>query len=174
MYEMEYNFKKIGARIRAERKMLRLSQQELCDKINLSQRATLGRFEAGTSEIPLWVLVELCRVFDCELGYLLCEHNEKTRLNADICEITGLSESAVNHIIALNQEPKRLFNEGNYNVKPKILSQILEDDNFKDLIDSVFDYCYTKSNGSLKDEDFKLFRIQNNFVRIVEKIKNSK
>ena len=49
-----------------------------------------------------------------------------------------------------------------------------ENDNFKDLIDSVFDYCYTKSNGSLKDEDFKLFRIQNNFVRIVEKIKNSK
>ena len=47
-------------------------------------------------------------------------------------------------------------------------------DNNNDLIDSVFDYCYTKSNGSLKDEDFKLFRIQNNFVRIVEKIKNSK
>lgn len=99
---------------------------------------------------------------------------KKTRLNADICKITGLSESAVNHIIALNQEPKRLFNDGSYNAKPKILSKILENDNFKDLIDSVFDYCYTKSNGSLKDEDFKLFRIQNNFVRIVEKIKNSK
>lgn len=74
---MKYNFKEIGARIRAERKKLGLSQQELCDKINLSQRATLGRFESGTSETPLWVLVELCRVFDCELGYLLCEHNEK-------------------------------------------------------------------------------------------------
>lgn len=175
---MIYNYEKnkdnnIPVRIRQEREISGLTQDLLSEKIGLS-RQTLINYESGRSPVPIDVILKMCEVFGCEAEYLLCASDQRNRVTTDICKITGLSESAVNHIIALNQEPKRLFNDGSYNAKPKILSKILENDNFKDLIDSVFDYCYTKSNDSSKDEDFKLFRLQNNFIRIVEKIKNSK
>ena len=165
---MEYNFKKIGARIRAERKKLGLSQQELCDKINLSQRATLGRFECGTSETPLWVLVELCRVFDCELGFLLCEHNEKTRLNADICEITGLSEKAVENILDLNRGTKPLIGDlRTENIKT--LDKILSDKDLKYLLQAISDYRNNKQSDK-DSQDFELFKLQKRFISLVNNL----
>lgn len=171
MCEMEYNFKKIGARIRAERKKLGLSQQELCDKINLSQRATLGRFESGTSETPLWVLVELCRVFDCELGYLLCEYDQRNRVNTDLCEATRLSEKAVENIFDLNRGTKPLIGDlRTENIKT--LDKILSNKELKYLLEAISDYrnSITNKHSDKDSQDFELFKLQKRFISLVNNL----
>lgn len=74
---MQYDWKKIGERIRAEREAAKLTMEELADEIHTT-RQTISKWEKGTSvEITLNMLVELCRVFDCDLGYMLCEYDVK-------------------------------------------------------------------------------------------------
>ena len=64
-------------------------------------RQTIARWERGEGvEITLNMLLKLCNLFDCELGYLLCEFDCKTRLKTDIQEETGLIEPAVKSLIS--------------------------------------------------------------------------
>lgn len=95
---MSYSFLEISKRIRQERKKLGLSQDELCEKIHIS-RNTLSDYEVGKnlkiSNMSLETLLELCRVFKCDVGYLLGEYKERRHTAADICAVTGLSETSV-------------------------------------------------------------------------------
>ena len=91
---------KIGKRIESERKNYHFSAQELSEKIGIS-RQTLRKWETGEGvEIPLGVLVSLCNIFDCEMGYLLCEdgYEMKTRTVTDIHAHTGLSRESIDKI----------------------------------------------------------------------------
>lgn len=100
---MKYDWKKIGRRIQKERKLLGLSQDEFCDKAGIVKRATLSKWENGTGgEITVGMLTAMCEVFDCELGYLLCEYDCKTRAATDISQQTGLSEEAVKNLSNLH------------------------------------------------------------------------
>lgn len=99
---MQYDWKKIGERLKSEREALKLSMDDLASEIHTT-RQTISKWEKGTSvEITLNMLLELCRVFDCELGYLLCEYDCKTRAATDISQQTGLSEEAVKNLSNLH------------------------------------------------------------------------
>lgn len=99
---MKYDWKKIGRRIQKERKLLGLSQDAFCAKVGFVQRTTLSNWETGKSgEITVGMLTALCEVFDCDIGYLLCEYDCKTRQTEDIKQTLGLSERAINNLRVL-------------------------------------------------------------------------
>lgn len=101
---MEYNYTEIGFRVRDERKRCGLSQDGIIEKLSNMGipvgRNTISNLENGIvgKELPLKLLLGLCDLFDCEIGYLLCEkgyENSRTREIADIKTFTGLSDDAV-------------------------------------------------------------------------------
>jgi len=54
-------------------------------------RTTLSSIEnAGCIDISFNLLANLCRkeIFDCDMGYLLCEYDEKQHIAADVKEAT--------------------------------------------------------------------------------------
>lgn len=88
----------IADRIRQERKILGLSQEEFAKQIGYS-KPTVGAWERkdGFNRIPDYdQLIDLCGAFHCEPDYLLCIIDTKSRMTADIQTETGLNEKAIN------------------------------------------------------------------------------
>lgn len=148
---MNYNWKAIGKRIRTERKNLSLSQEKLIEKTGLqvSARQTIGNWESGESEPDLYALSKLCEIFNCEMGYLLCEYDCKTREATDIQKVTGLSEKAIESLSGLKSS-------GNIS----ILSQIVEHQDLGSFLDAVRAYGLTVEKNhyrtGLTDEEILL------------------
>ena len=110
---MFYDYKAIGNRIKAERKSLGKNQEELAEYLG-AKRSTVGSWENGLTMPSFQKMIKLCEMFDCEMGYLLCEegYEQKTRKTTDICKEIGISAEAVKILMA---EKKRLdrINERN-------------------------------------------------------------
>ena len=106
---MEYNYYEIGARIRSERIRCGYSNQDTLIEdlkdIGVSVgRNTISALENGEmgKNVPLKLLLGLCDLFDCEIGYLLCEkgyEHSHTRETADIGSVTGLTEPAIKQLL---------------------------------------------------------------------------
>lgn len=135
---MEYIFEKIGQRMKDERKAAGIKSQdvlaEYLEKNNYRsfKRQTIAKWEKGEECPPLDVLLTLCKLYNCELGYLLCEYDCKTRENTDIQKVTGLSEDAIDKLRimqSLNDEPT-LF----------VLNEILS--KHDRLLDAITDYVF--------------------------------
>lgn len=106
---LEYNFTEIGKRIRMLRKIKHLSQEELIAALHQKiavNRSTLSAIENGkVKHYDFALLVGLAELFDCEISYLLCEHNEcKTKDFQFIHDMTGLSESAINGLVEIKRD----------------------------------------------------------------------
>jgi len=104
---MEYINFEIGERIKKEREMLDMTQEEFGGLLPMKSgdnslrpvhRGVVYAWENGSRLPSLAQLKAMCKVFDCEMGYLLCEegYENKTRKTTDICKATGLSEEAAN------------------------------------------------------------------------------
>lgn len=117
---MKYNYVEIGKRIREERTAKKWSQDKLCDEVKIS-RNTLSALENGEpKKLDFQVLLDLCNLFDCEMGYLLCEYDEcKTRDDQFIFEQTGLKRESINVLKEINSDPK------NYSHIVELLNQFL-------------------------------------------------
>lgn len=150
---MEYNFEKIGKRIRDERKGKKWTQEKLMEKLNPYcplGRNTLSDIENGTcSNISLTLFSTLCKeeFFDCDIGYLLCEYDEKHHIVADVKKTTGLESDVINIIL----------NMKNSFLKVSLLNDLLRDDYFLAIIDllHITDYHYKKSK-ELKEKEYKI------------------
>lgn len=101
---MEYDFAKIGRRIKLNRISCEMSQTELIKCLSdmgvSVGRNKLSAIENGTATketFSLALLTGLCKIFDCEIGYLLYEpgYECRTRTKTDICNETGLTLEAV-------------------------------------------------------------------------------
>lgn len=94
-----YDSKKIGKRIKEERDQKNMSQSEFAEYCGLQRtsRGTVGEWENGKRLPDLEALLKMCELFECELGYILCEegYSCKTRKAADIKAATGLSEDSI-------------------------------------------------------------------------------
>lgn len=64
--------REVGRRIRAERSLLNLRQEELAERAGVS-RNFVSAIERGTQRLDAWRLLHLARALDCELGWLLGE-----------------------------------------------------------------------------------------------------
>ena len=141
---MEYNYEGIGKRIATERKeYCHLGQDELLLKLSQNygigmSRNTLSAIENGKYyHYNIDLLFALCELFDCELGYLLCEYDEKHRVIADIKEITGLESDVI----------KIILNMKNSFLKLSILNELLQDNYFLAIIDLLYMAYYHQKKG---------------------------
>lgn len=98
---MNYDYEKIGKRIKAERKAHGMTQENFSAAYRV-KRSTVSKWEHGETIPSFQTMLDMCKDFDCELGYLLCEngYENRTREATDICEATGLSEEAVRKLVA--------------------------------------------------------------------------
>ena len=112
---MNYDYEKIGKRIKAERKAHGMTQENFSAAYRV-KRSTVSKWEHGETIPSFQTMLDMCKDFDCELGYLLCEngYENRTREATDICEATGLSEEAVK---VLKKEAVRIQERNKYNSK---------------------------------------------------------
>lgn len=94
---MVYDSKKIGERIRKERKKAGVNQSDFAEMMGLADksRQTVMKWERGEIIPDIKKLFKMCEIFNCELGYLLCEYDCKNKVSSDVRAVTGLSEKAV-------------------------------------------------------------------------------
>ena len=138
---MKYNYENIGKRIAKERKeYCHFTQDDLL--LNLSRyygvgmcRNTLSAIENGKyHDYDIDFLIALCELFNCEMGYLLCEYDEKRRIKADIKETTGLESDVIDIILSM----KHSF------LKLSLLNDLLKNDYFLAIIDLLHIVDYHK------------------------------
>lgn len=194
--EVTYDYKKIGKRISFERKAKKdengksWSQerliQELSEKgINIS-RNTLSAIEQGknfTNDFDL--VLKLCEIFDCELGYLLCEkgYTTRTREKTDIVNSTGLNSMAVDALLDYkgycNNQIQSVRNDGqNYLL---FISELIKDRNmFFVIFNDVKDLLRIQNEGLNEYEqntyysaeealEYKKFHAQREIMSFIEK-----
>lgn len=103
----------IGRRIKSERIRYKethgkkLSQEQLLWMLDLSESSTpyLRKWEKGEAMPSLKQLCQMAEIFGCDIGYLLADYDERHHVTADVCNVTGLSERAVERLIAVKAAP---------------------------------------------------------------------
>lgn len=98
---MALDYSIIGQRLKRARKNLRMTQQELAEKLNISI-AYVSRIERGSSKISLTRLTEFCSVLEISEGEVL----------------NGVSNSDLNY---LSDEFNDIFNKCSYKKQLLIL-----------------------------------------------------
>ena len=99
-YSLRYNYKKIGERIKQIRKEHKLSHKDSLEKLQISMnRRRLSEIEKGNDMyFSFDFLLKFSEYFNCDIGYILCEYDEKRQETHQICSVTGLSEKAVENL----------------------------------------------------------------------------
>lgn len=128
----EYNFKKIGARVRELRESRGWSQTELIEKLQEHGgsvgRSTLSNIESGKYiDFKFSFIKAMCEIFNCDTGYLLCEYDERVRSIQDICNMTGLSGKAINNLVRWSKNNGQAISIANHLLEEKpFISSILK------------------------------------------------
>jgi len=109
---MEYNYYSIGDRIRNLRVQNNMTQDEFKEELGKHGlrigRNTISSIENGKeSAFTFDFLKTASKIFCCDIGYLLGEYNEKKIETHYICEVTGLSEQAINVLLRLKEYNKK-------------------------------------------------------------------
>lgn len=92
---MAYNYDVIGVRLRSLRKEWGYSLERVAEACDVQQYQTVSKWESANTIPSMKQLLKLCNLYGCDIGYLLGEHDCKTRKATDIQEETGLSEDAI-------------------------------------------------------------------------------
>ena len=95
---MTYNVDLTASRIRAAREAGGYTLAQVAESCGVQQYQTVSKWEKGNSVPSIENLFKLCELFNCELGYLLGEHEGRTRVATDIHEKTGLSFRAIDEL----------------------------------------------------------------------------
>lgn len=174
-----YDPAKTGKRIRERRKEIAKSQDEFlrltADKLKAS-RSSLSKWENGEGDLTVWELLELCNIFDCDPGHLLCEYEEKKGVVANIHAEIGLTEDTIMSLREITQEPPQI-KEAVYT----FLDDLLDDMEFIKLAIAYKKYKDGLYHGSrfysivdetgdfvdLVDGDIAMIVLKNSFNRII-------
>lgn len=94
-----YEAKLTGDKIQEERKKRNWTQKYLGKNLGLTDKQ-VSKYEKGELFPPIDILTELCRLFDCEIGYLLGEpqYKDGTQLTTAIHETTGLEADTIRNL----------------------------------------------------------------------------
>lgn len=134
---MEYDKEVIGKNIQSERIKLGLSREELGRRIHTSSKQ-IYCYEKGNPVPPIDNLINLCSIFNCELGYLLGDpdYSSKTSARTTTIKETGLDDSAIDSIRLITGLEKKNNLSIIYNPGPSIdtLNSLLSNPGFKKLI----------------------------------------
>lgn len=135
--------KEIGERLRLLRvKRGFRSQDKLAEAIGVSDRKTVAKWETGETAIPITRLASICKVLDCDLDYLFGKIDVPRNVVSDICETTGLSETAVGKLKAYDYfycvGGEKVPDGSNKGLEPSaVLSRLLESEEFWRVIGNI-------------------------------------
>lgn len=136
---MKYDYIAIGNRIRQERKDNHWSQDDLIEKLSSYGfhigRNKLSEIEQGkTKHYDSDFLYLLCDIFNCELGYILCEdgYENKTRKDTDIVKEIGLSRQAIKILHILKDDIDYT----------DTISRIIENEHSLSLLNDIINYIF--------------------------------
>ncbi|MCC8196463.1 MAG: helix-turn-helix domain-containing protein [Ruminococcus sp.] len=186
---MIYNAEEIGKRIREERLKLGLTQSEL-GEILFVKGKQISNYENGRLFVPVEMLVNMCKLFDCEMGYLLCEpeYSDGTRLETKIIESTGLTEESLENIRRITGDSKDCLSFGYQSddykrVINRLLSSaslisiaeglreldtcyaLLVDESREEIINQALEiYTSTKDFEQLTDEESAFYRMADKLI----------
>lgn len=146
---MKYDKYEIGQRIKAIRKDLGISQDELgmiakpmttkAGEPTGAKRQTVANWESGQTLPPLEVLLNICNEAQCELGYILCEegYEGKTRTTTDICMETGLSVEAVEELHSVKERFEKHSNhlDVSFPIKIELVNYLIL--NINEIVESI-------------------------------------
>lgn len=147
---------RLGANIQRARNEAGLSRNALVARLCESRLApkkytsgdyllksdTLKQWELGRNPVHLDWLPALCEVLDCDSGFLFGEYPQRHRITADVCETTGLSETAVGNLKAHDYfyrvGGERVSDTSNAGLEPSaVLSRLLENEKFWRVIGNI-------------------------------------
>lgn len=142
---MRYNCKETGERIKKIRKENKLTQEDFIGKLKISMnRRRLSNIEKGEDMyFPFEFLLKISEVFNCDIGYLLGEYDEKKREVYEICSATGLSEKAL----------YKIWKEKDH-CCIKQFNQIIEDKDFWNIVDFFCIYRNTAKTISEHNAEY--------------------
>ena len=138
--DLEYEFQRIGDRIRHLRKKKNWSQDKLIEKIARASndsvfdekkraigRNTLSNIENGNfKHFELSLLYTLAGIFKRDVGHLLCIYDEITIDAKYVQDYTGLSQEAIKSLTEIKEKQETVIGS----TKIMLLNAILEDDTF--------------------------------------------
>lgn len=172
----QYDKIDIGSRIRIERKAAGFkSASSFAERLNIG-RSQVEQIEQGKRLPDLDTLVKMAEIFNCEVGYLLCEQGYeecKTRLKTDIQKETGLSEDCIMRLKDISKTDSNV-KSAVYEFLDDLLDNICLMDmaiaykQFKN--GELSDCVVVKSNGAVVDlfgNDLPLIVLQNKFTEFV-------
>lgn len=177
----------MGKRIREAREALNLSRAKFADKLNdCENRPTINnepnlmtferlkQWEYGNNPVELEWIPAICKVLNCDVGYLFGEYKEKKRESSDACTTTGLSEESIVQL-------ERMYHDSHFpddvglGVSAKgytlghvsILDEIIKSDSFIWFLNHLSQYliyggvlpkdAYTNDEQDLTSDEYKRF-----------------
>lgn len=128
----------VGKRIKAERIALKrneksMTQTGLADYMDCG-RLTIGNWESGKSYPTIEELRKLGSLFHCDVQYLLGEQECRTREQADMQEVLGLSRKAIENICRLQEADTDMQPDG---IAIFALNKLLENPNIVYLLSDI-------------------------------------
>lgn len=160
---MMYDWKAIGNRIREVRNEKGLTQAKICEELRVG-RNTVSEWENDKSKPQLEDLLGLCNLFNCELGYLLCEYDTPFKAHTDVAQQTQLSKKSVENIMDLKDKHKKLFGNGK-----NTLDVLLSDNAFIELLRNIEEYKQLKAKNIDKNMiDAKAFMLCKDFINTID------
>lgn len=133
---MKYKSEEIGKLIKAERRKHNMTQEELGEELGITGKQ-ISNYEHGNPIPPMDILLKICEIFDCELGYILGEkdYSQGTKLKTIISNETGLNREAINAVIRITGAERSCINWGYESEKyRRILSNLLITEEFTNFI----------------------------------------
>ena len=124
----------IGARIKQLREESNLSQNELAEKLNLSNK-TISSWEKNRTQPHMEVIEEMCRIFACSKSYFLSDDN--FRLDPDDI-VTNYSS------MFTDNEGKRVIVKIESEDSPEFTMRKAE------IIDNLLKYAFLCTNMQIK------------------------
>lgn len=99
---------RIGQRIQAERTNPKrpMTQIMLANRMYTTQN-TISNWERGKVTPSTDQLTQLAEIFKCDVAYLLCDYDERSKETAAISDATGLSVAAIERLKDMQERIKR-------------------------------------------------------------------
>lgn len=132
----EYKAINLKKRIIEKRLEKGISVNKATKEIDCDHRCIPDWEDLSNDKLPsLHNLIKLCNYYECDIDYLFGNLDYKTHTNKFICETTGLSETAVNRLVKLN----------NPDLEPDTISdRKAECELVLDTINKLLEYTFTE------------------------------
>ena len=167
----------IGRRIRLERKRKNMSQPKLAaaisqERIRFSEsdvfdtvsQSTVSNWELGKTMPSIDNIACMSFIFECDMGYLLCDYDERMHRLGIAMEETGLTYNAAKvlrsfnkgvHIKGKHYEPVGVMKNGYIPEMLSVLSDMIESPRFLPLMNAISLYLINGGAlpATLKDAD---------------------